>query len=118
MHTWNNNNNTMNYGEVEKFYMKNARTGGTEAPEPGNAISATGQKYLDVNIDLRSYERDVNDLDGDSNRSEIINTPFSDSFVNAKRKDRNSCNARAFSTPFNMAALLTLRFGQRLVPLG
>ena len=65
--TWNNNNNTMNYGEVEKFYMQNARTGGTESPEPGNAISSTGQKYLDVNIDLRSYENGAN-------------TRFSDSF--------------------------------------
>ena len=65
--TWNNNNNTMNYGEVEKFFMENARTGGTQTPEPGNVIPTEGEKYLDVNIDLRSYENGAN-------------THFSDSF--------------------------------------
>jgi len=64
--TWNNNNNTMNYGEVEKFFMKNARTGGTETPEPGNVIPTTGEKYLDINIDLRSYENGVNTYFSDS----------------------------------------------------
>jgi Ca2+-binding RTX toxin-like protein len=64
--TWNNNNFTMNYGEVEKFFMKNARTGGTEMPEPGNVIPTTGEKYLDVNIDLRSYENGVNTYFSDS----------------------------------------------------
>ncbi len=64
--TWNNNNNTMNYGEVEKFFMKNARTGGTEEPAPGNVIPTAGLKYLDVNIDLRSYESGVNTYFSDS----------------------------------------------------
>ena len=64
--TWNNNNGTINYGEVDVVSLKNARTGGTENPTPGNYIPTPAQKYLDTNIDLRTWEAGVNTQYSDS----------------------------------------------------
>ena len=65
--TWNNNNGTINYGEVDIISLRNARTGTIEHPSPGNYIPLDGDKYLNTNIDLRTWEG-------------AVNTPFSDSF--------------------------------------
>jgi len=57
----------MNFGEVEQINLKNARTSSVETPSTGTIVPTDTSKYLNTNIDLRSWENGAY-------------RPFSDSF--------------------------------------